>query len=166
MSDVKVFEPDKSLQAKVGGSISKVLSGKAVEAAEKVVENSAGEILKLVSLEIEKIRAVPASVNEAVEKKVPVPKAEVDKLIASAFFIKSNAGLCGYQLVSEMAKSLYLFVETRNSAIAINEQEFEIIAWHIEAIAELIKQKQQSVETDFGKELLKQLAVIKSQFVG
>jgi hypothetical protein len=125
------------------------------------MENSSDKILDEVFNEVSSIRD-----NIYLMKKKGELSADCkNKLVKSAFSVKSIAGLCSYPLVSALAKSLYLFCETRKDDAKLTKQEIDIISWHDNAISAILAKQLKEDNNEFGKGLLIELEKIKSTFI-
>jgi hypothetical protein len=158
--EVAVFEPNFSLKKKIGNiNISSILNEKVIAKAEMVIESSSDFLKKDIASEIDQINSI-ISASEGMSIN------SLNKIIPLAFSVKSHAGLCGYPLISAMAKSLYLFCEAREQIDApLTKQEQEIITWHGQTITTIFQKNiTQGEGSEFGKGLLSELGNIKEKF--
>jgi hypothetical protein len=157
-----IYKPDLSLKRKLGNvDISKLIDEDVVKKVEQVMESSADKILTEVSGEIANINRYISIVKDKGQFSV-ICKSE---LVAAAFSVKSKAGICGYPLISALAKSLYLFCETRKDNEKLTKQELDIISWHGEAISAILAKQLKEDDNDFARELQSELEKIKATFI-
>lgn len=161
-NNVAVYKPDLSLKKKIGNiDLSQALDEAVIKKAEKVVEDSSDKILNEVTNEV---TAIKKHIKSIQEKGIFSPD-EKSQIVATAFSVKSKAGLCHYTLISELAKSLYLFCETRKDNVKLTKQEVDIISWHGDAISAILSRQIKVSDDDFGRELLSELEKIKASFI-
>lgn len=154
-----IYEPDKSLKEKVGSTVN-LIPEERIKAAEKVVERSAGDILKQIGDEIEKIYAIKSRVKNPESFSNDI----YDDIIKSAFSIKSSASICGYPILTSIAKSLYLFCESKKDKV-IDEKAMDIILWHITSMKIVLDRRAKGNAGKFYGELSDLLEEIKTKFI-
>lgn len=160
--EISVFEPNFSLKKKIGNiNISTVLNDQAIMRAQKVVESSSDYLKKEISDEISQINEITKQKNQNI-----LSIDSTKNIIPLAFSIKSHAGICGYPLISTVAKSLYLFCEAVSlKKTELNEQESNIVSWHIDTISIIFdKNITENESSTFGKGLVAELVKIKEKF--
>lgn len=158
--EVFVYEPNFSLKKKIGNiNLNTILNEKVIAKAEMVVESSSDLLKQNVLSEIEQVNAL-IGLGEKLNVEA------FKQIVPLAFSIKSHAGLCGYPLISAIAKSLYLFCEAREQVqTPLTKQEKDIALWHGQTITIIFQRNiTQDESGEFGKGLISELSNIKEKF--
>ena len=101
--EVEILPPDKSLLAKIGvQNLSAVFDARAEAKAQQVIGSASDGFREEMLVEFAELQAAVRGMS----LQAGAPLARVIEL---AFSIKAKAGLAEYKLVSEIAKSLYLY---------------------------------------------------------
>lgn len=155
--DVKILPPDYSLKRKIGNvNLDQILSPNVVQAAQEIISQSSGQFENEAFSEIETLgKAVAALRADFAQARALLPD-----IIASSFSLKAKAGLGGYDLVSVIAKSLYLYCEQLDPA-QVGEGTLTIILWHAQSMKKLLDQKIQGDGGPIGTAILAELEKIK-----
>lgn len=160
--EILIYEPDMTLKERIGkAGLKRLTNSLILEQAEKVVDGFGNKILKALSNEVITIERILTTLK----KEGTISPDSMKKLVSSAFFIKSNAGFCDYQLISAIGKSLYLYCETSRKKGQMDAKEIAIINWHIESIKTILEKQIKAGGGAFGRELLIQLDKFKMKFV-
>lgn len=108
LDNVRVFQPDTTLKEKLGpgGSFDRAVGPQILAAAEDVIAKSSDEILTGLQFELGLLQHAVDSLTVGA-----LPEIALKPIVAAAFAIKSNAGLCGFPFASSLAKSLHLYCE-------------------------------------------------------
>ncbi len=157
-----IYNPDFSLKRKIGNvDISKIIDETVIKKGESIIEDSADRILQEI---LQEVTIIDNHINMLQEQKQFTGNSKAE-IISVAFSIKSKAGLCGYPLVSALAKSLHLFCETQADGTKLLKQQLDIILWHREAIRAVLSNKLKDKNSEFAKALLVELEKIKTNFL-
>jgi hypothetical protein len=130
--EVRIFVPDTGLKEKLGLNVSfdQVVSPRVIAAAEATVTQSAGSIFDAIQVELEHMKTAVSQLKEGLPGQTVLPP-----LVAHAFAIKSNAGLCGYPFASLLAKSLCVFCELDSIVnLPLDGKSLKIIHTQVEGL--------------------------------
>lgn len=151
-ADVIYFELSNRLAGKVGGlpqgaempkidpDVLKVVEGKIQDMAGDYATWIADEIIKM-DKAIHELRAEGANKRDLLSL--------INRL---AHEMRGQGGLFGYPLITEVAKSLFLY--TQNSNIAVTPNEFELIKAHGDAIRVVVAERIEGDGGEVGRALL------------
>lgn len=138
-NDVRVFQPDMSLKQKLGTNVSfdQVVTAEVVTSAEEVIVTSSGDILAGLLEDLGRLQLAVAPL-----KANSVGSTTLADVIAAAFAIKSNAGLCGYPFASSLAKSLHVYCEIETArAQPLSEKSLKIIRTQVAGLNTIFANK-------------------------
>ena len=136
-SEVKVLPPDFSLLKKLGGAkLDQLFSAQAVQDAQKVIAASSETLLGDSLTGLMKLEEA-AKTLETEPNKVGTLLTDI---VTAAFNVKSNAGMSGYELAAELAKSLQLGCEKLDSSKA-TAVDAQVIIWHISCLKKVLNLK-------------------------
>lgn len=152
---VKIYEPDRSLQIKVGTTnLDQVFTKEAIENAQKVIENSSEGFLD----ECQKLMDDLTSAFDVLKKDPNPTKEELQQVIDNAFSIKSKTGLGGYTLASDLAKSLQLHAEQALEEGFEDKKVVSILEWHVQSLQQFLKMKVKGNGGATGEAILQEIA--------
>ncbi len=158
-SEVKIFPPDKSLLAKIGtANLDEVFLEGSTKAAQEVIKNSASDFTKETLDEIDRL----GDLFQALAKDQHDIPATLKSVIDTAFSIKANAGLAGYELISALAKSLYLYCEAQQGK-TFSQKTHDIIEWHITSIHQMVKLNVKGKGGTMGETIMAELEKLAAQ---
>jgi hypothetical protein len=158
--DVQIFPPDKSLLLKIGlQNLDEIFTPQAIKAAEDIIRNSANEFVEEVQADIQTLETAFQNVIDS-----PSQTKMLTPIINAAFSITAAAGLAKYDLISALAKSLYLYCEPLNDQ-PVSAKTREVIAWHVTSIRKMLKLNITGTGGSMGETImaeLKKLAALRS----
>lgn len=148
----RIFEPDFALKEKIGGiNIEKLITPEVVKAAEEIInqgkERFAEEILT-------DIRGLRNSYREF-SKDADMNTGSFGQMVDTALNIKSCGGMYGYDLATEVAKSLFEFCMEMDH---FDNKSLQIINIHIDALEKIFAYKIMGLGGKKGEEVLSDLA--------
>lgn len=149
---VVYFDFPNRLTAKVGGLAPGVdiprINPEIISMVEAKVNEMAGDYSTWVASEITRLAD---NLNKLREPGANV-RLLFQQINASAHEMRSQGGLFGYPLVTDVCKSLFLY--TNKNAAALSDNEFELLKAHVDAVRVIIGQKIGGDGGDTGKALL------------
>jgi hypothetical protein len=150
---VKIFEPDRTLMAKVGyGNLDRLLSPQAVADAERVIAKSSDQFAEEGQASWRDVKAAFATLQKNPEQASRL----LQPLIDAAFSARIKMGQGGYDLIAALAKSLQLHCESIKDKPPAS-RNMAIMAWHIGSIDRLLKDRVKGIGGDAGKAILAEL---------
>jgi len=152
-ADVKVFAPDRSLQAKVGTTVlDKLFTPEVIKnAEEKIVESQDN----FVAEGFKNIDELEGLLGEIRKKPTEISRL-LNNIITVAFALKSQAGIGGYDLIAALAKSLHVYCE-ESEKIEFNEKNIEIIEWHITSLRKLASAEIKGTGGEIGEKIMAEI---------
>ncbi len=151
---IRVYEPDRSLQIKVGvTNLDHVFTSKAISAAQAVIEESAEDFLND-SLEL--MEDLVVSYQAVLNYPAPVKNPFISKIVDASFSLKTKTGQGGYIMASVLAKSLQLHAEQADVE-GLSPRTLEIMGWHIESIQQFLSMKLKGTGGETGDAILREL---------
>ena len=109
--EVSIFDPDYALKRKIGKELSiwDILTEENVRQAQQVITNAHGDFMEWVVVDL-------ARLEHAYETLIETPEDDdaFSELLENALSIKAQAGTFGFDLASDVAKSLYNFARNFN----------------------------------------------------
>jgi len=159
---VLYFEFTNRLSGKVGGLAQGAelpkIDPEVMEEIENRINAMSGDYSTWVADEIAKLSANLAKLRE--------PGANVRAIMSyinsSALDMRSQGGLFGYPLVTEVSKSLFHY--TNKNVAALSDNEFELLKAHVDAIKVVIAQKIGGNGGEMGEALLASLQAAIKKF--
>ena len=158
VSDSEIIDADMTLKYKVGGrpGMPGYIRKEAIERAEKAVlllsntyiDVARGQVVELV-VRMNKIRENPSDCAG--------PMMELSMICRE---IKGQARSCGYDLLTQVADSLYDFVSKHKK---LNRRETEFIDAHIGVMQHVVAHNLRGTGGEIGKELLTTITVARSK---
>jgi hypothetical protein len=151
--DVMVIAADTTLLRKFGKqNLDKVLSATAVQKAESVIASAADEFYQECQTEITKLKNDIDQLKSANQATEPA----LQKVVATAFAIKTKSGQAGYALVASLAKSLHVLCEEM-LPVAPSPSQIKVIEWHKNSIDHLLNAKIKGDGGDIGKAIMSEI---------
>lgn len=134
-TDVKIYPPDRALQAKAGvTTLDQIITPEMVAEAQKTVEDSTDNFASEMRTHMTELEEMWAAFEKAPEDQ---KESLLPTLIKASFTLKSAAGFGGYDLVAAVAKSLHLHAE-QITPHQLTPKNKEIMAWHIKSLRQLL----------------------------
>jgi hypothetical protein len=126
---VEIIPPDRTLLAKIGlHNLNTVFNPGAETAAQAIINASRDD---LSSEMLQGIADLQTELDAlAADRPILTPIVEI------SFLLKTNAGLAGYDLLSAIGKSLYLYCEVRDGRV-LSPKEREVIIWHVRSVVQI-----------------------------
>lgn len=152
-SKVTILPPDRSLQKKIGtADLGRILSPEAIGKAQDVIASAADAFLQESLAETEKLENLLQSLEDSKEKN----REALRNMTAAAFNLRSKAGLGGYDLVANLARSLHRYGEqiAETQAAAVNTA---LMAWHIDSIKRLLNLGVKGMGGELGAAIMVEL---------
>ena len=135
--DVKILPPDHALLKKLeGADLNQLLSIKVVEAAQGVISQASDQFLDECLSHFAELQKA----QKTLETDATKVQAELGKMVAASFALKSKAGLGGYDLISAIAKSLHQRCELLVGK-SPTTTSLSLIRWHIDSMGQLLAMK-------------------------
>lgn len=135
--NVKIFEPDRSLQIKIGvPNLDSVFTSKAIMAAQCLLDESSEALLDDTAVVLDELSLALDDLETA--RTDHEKKEAIDRIVASSFGLKTKAGQGGYDLLSRLAKSLQLYAEQAQEE-GLPEKGLMMIGWFIQSLGQVAK---------------------------
>ena len=155
----KILPPNYALKKKIGNvNLDQILSPKAVEAAQEIIVQAAEKFQDEAFSEMENLEKLTRQFAAS----PPDIRQVVYKIIDSAFALKSQKGLGGYDLVATLAKSLQLLCE-QMEPLEASAKNMTIVNWHVDSMKRLLALKVKGSGGQIGEEILAELDKINKQ---
>ncbi len=153
----QVIRPPNTLRKKAESAPK--LDLKALEEADKVVQNLAGDYLKWVS---DDIRALQEHVD-GLEQGTLEEKPALDEIFRIAHDIKGQGGSFGYDLMTVIGNHLCRFIENTESATPAH---LDVIKVHIDAMRLVVSQKIEGDGGGVGNKLVRGIEAVVAKVQG
>jgi len=155
----RIVAPYFGLKEKIGGaSITSIVTDRAVENAEQAIENHGSSYAQEVMDEIIEIKDQINNLAEKIESgDVSKDRDEFRLIVRNVLNIKSNAGLYGYSLATQVARSLFEYCMESD---CMNARGITIINVHIDALSAVFERNIQGEGGEIGKAIQMDLSAL------
>lgn len=155
-----ILPPDYNLKKKIGEDIDirEILSSENIRRSQEYIRNSQEEYLGWVMKDLVTMEHAYRSAIRDIDHCEPHAK----KILRTAFAIKSQAGTYGYDLASEVAKSLYYFCEHHFQP---QDTHLLYIRKHIEALTVIFQRNITGTGGLMGRELMHNLSLLGQRYI-
>lgn len=152
----EITPPNTSLRVKIGGNASDVLAEPDILIAQRELLKSESSFLEWAQEDIRNLEKAYAQLSQK-----PGDAGAHARLLGAAYAIKSQAGIFGYDLGTEVAKMLvdYLVDNTR-----LNPTKLTVVRKHIDIIAVIFRENIKASGQELGRELVASLQKLTEKF--
>jgi len=162
----EIIEPDMSLKYRVGGrpGIAGCIRREAIEKAERAILALSKDYINVARGQIAEIMARFNYVRDDIAKQANINPPITGEGVASYLMeiamiareIKGQARSCGYDLLTEVAESLYGFVAVRRQ---VNARQIAFIEAHIDVLQHIVTYDLRGNGGDISRELLNTIVI-------
>jgi len=155
MSDdgVRIYEPDKSLHAKIGNvSLDKVFTPEVVSRAQTVIHDSIGDLLA----ECHKVMRDLTKDYKRFSIKPTKDNPALPLIVEKAFSIKSKSNQGGNILASRIAESL----QNHSESVLKNGPDIKtlkLVNWHVQTLDLFLRSKYEGYGGSAGEALMREI---------
>lgn len=148
---VRILPPDFSIKEKIGRDVdlSTIFTPERIAAAQKAIDDTQSEFVGWANKDLVELDHA----FRALEK-TPDDRVRIDKILKIAFSLKCQCGTFGFQLGSEVADSLYIYI---NEHPKLQAEQLTVIRKHIDSIGVILHQNIQGDGNKIGTELMANL---------
>lgn len=157
---VKILPPDFSLKKKIGANvnISEIFTPERIEAAQKTINDTQSEFISWAAKDLTDLEH---AYHAVARDPATAPAAKIDAIRRIAFSLKAQSGTFGFNLGSEVAKSLYDYMMKHTTYSAEN---ITVIRKHLDALQVIFQQNIQGDGAAIGAELMQNLHKLVTKF--
>ena len=156
---VYIMAPDYRLKKKLGDEIDiqEILSPENVTRAQGVINSRQRNFLEWVEKDMATIESSLRHIQKNITKSIPY----FTKLKRAVFAVKAQAGTFGFDLASEVSRSLFNYCET---SFRFEDKQVIVLAKHVEALSTVVKQRISGDGGEMGRKLLEGLNILVVKF--
>jgi chemotaxis protein histidine kinase CheA len=145
---VRILPPDYALKKKIGVNVNlrEIFTPERITAAQKTIDDTQSDFIEWAHEDLKKLN----SAHHAMEQD-PHHKESAETMRKLAFSLKCQAGTFGFDLGSEVARSLNLYLQDHNE---YNEGHIAVLRKHIDALEVIFQQNVQGQGGKIGEELM------------
>lgn len=157
---VRVLPPDFSLKKKIGMNVNlnEIFTPERIAQAQKTIDDTQAEFVSWAQKDLIELdhayRAIARNPEEA-------PQERIDKVRKLAFSLKCQSGTFGFDLGSNVAKSLYSYTVRHEK---YDRDNIAVLRKHIDSLEVIFQQNIQGDGGDIGKELSDKLEKLIAKF--
>jgi two-component system chemotaxis response regulator CheY len=157
-SDHTTLPPNRELQKKIGEDVKgdQLFTPRLIETAQKDLQKKEGAFLDWAKQDVESLEKSFAEL-----RRNPQSREAYNALMQAAYTIKSQAGIFGYHLGTQVAGNL---VEYMEKSPKLNNEGLTVLRKHIDTIAVIFHQKIKEPTSGVGRDLLSALQKLVSRF--
>ena len=155
---VRILPPDFSIKEKIGRDVdlASIFTPERIAAAQKAIDDTQSEFVGWANKDLVELDHT----FRALERN-PDDKAKLEKILKIAFSLKCQCGTFGFQLGSEVADSLYTYI---NAHPVIGPEQLMVIRKHIDSVGVILHQNIQGDGNKIGSELMANLRKLVAKF--
>jgi hypothetical protein len=155
---VTISPPDFSLKKTIGDGVDlrELFNEEVISQAQNNVALQQQSFLQWFSEDLDMLEHAYASL----ESQPHESEMQINNMNLIAISIKSQGGTFGYDLASEIARSLYIFLHD----FSFSKGQCTVIRKHIDALQTILKQRINGTGGDIGKELLRDINRLTAKF--
>ena len=157
---VRILPADFSIKKKIGINVDlkQIFTPERIEAAQKTIDDTKSDFIKWAQKDLEDLEDAYSQLQKNLNG---AQEPEVEKIRKLAFSLKCQAGTFGFDLGSEVARSMNNYINTHPTYDATT---VTVLRKHIDALQVIFEQNIQGMGDKMGSELMDNLTKLVAKY--
>lgn len=148
--EVIILEADYRLKNTIGVPLSAVFTPERIKAAERIIVEKAGEFIAKCTDDAVKMKKLFIMIQNERDLKSEI----FQELKEAALRIKSFAGLAGFPLSTEIARSLYTLLDRMKG---FDDKTLSVVGFHVDSIFAIFSEGRRDVQDAIAQQVIVEL---------
>lgn len=157
--ETHILPPDYSIKKKIGMDVDlrKIFTPERIQVAQKAIDDTQSDFVSWAQKDLAELEHAYRTLQQEIGNSSPSSLQKIRKI---AFSLKSQSGTFGFQLGSDVADSLYSYINQHD----IDDENIQVIRKHIDALQVILQQNIQGDGQQIGAELKDNLNKLIAKF--